>query len=227
MSSRNAADRRRGRIGSAHHRGQDLLNVAAMNPVRCADEPNRAEFSAAHAAESAQPRRPGRRASPSMSHSWEWCELMKDVAPSARAGRIRVPPPPGPSARSENMRANRRRDTAPERALRSALHARGARFRVDRPVRLPGMRPIRPDIVFTRRRVAVFVDSCFWHGCPQHGHTPSANLHYWGPKLARNRQRDDEQTAAFEAAGWLVVRVWEHESIEIAAGRVLKALAQR
>lgn len=111
--------------------------------------------------------------------------------------------------------------------MRSLLHARGLRFRVDFPVRLESRRPIRPDIVFTRRRVAVFVDSCFWHCCPDHGHMPSTNAGYWEPKLARNRQRDREQTDALQQAGWLVARVWEHEPPVSAANRIAQVLAGR
>lgn len=110
------------------------------------------------------------------------------------------------------MAAIRRRDTALEREIRSRLHAEGLRFRVDLPIRLPGMRPIRPDIVFTRRRVAVFCDGCFWHGCPEHGQRPSIrNANYWNPKIAGNRARDLRHAHALEAAGWTVLRFWEHD----------------
>ena len=88
------------------------------------------------------------------------------------------PPTPSSAAASATMRANRRRDTTPERILRSALHRLGWRFRVDLPVEVGGRR-VRPDIVFTRRRVAVFVDGCFWHACPEHGQQPTANASYW------------------------------------------------
>jgi DNA mismatch endonuclease (patch repair protein) len=108
------------------------------------------------------------------------------------------------------MRANRRRDTLPERALRSLLHRRGLRFRVDLPVAVDGRSP-RPDIVFTRQRLAIFVDGCFWHGCPEHARRPKANATYWGPKIARNIERDSEQAQRLQAAGWTVLRVWEHE----------------
>lgn len=121
------------------------------------------------------------------------------------------------------MRAIRRRDSKPELALRSALHRMGLRFRVDFPVPVDGRSP-RPDIAFTRRRVAVFVDGCFWHGCPEHGGRPSKNANYWNPKIARNMERDAEQTARLEAAGWSVVRVWEHESLADAIRHVLTTL---
>ncbi|WP_448006147.1 very short patch repair endonuclease [Agromyces bauzanensis] len=114
-----------------------------------------------------------------------------------------------PNDRRRNMQANRRRDTAPERALRSLLFAGGFRYRCDFRVDLDGVRA-RPDIAFTRAKVAVFVDGCFWHGCPEHFSEPRRNADYWGPKLARNRERDRVQTAALETAGWRVIRIWEH-----------------
>ena len=110
------------------------------------------------------------------------------------------------------MRAIRRRDTRFEMVVRSLLHARRLRFRVDMPIRLEGFRPIRPDIVFTRRGVAVFCDGCFWHGCPEHGQRPDIrNGHYWSPKIAGNMERDLQHTAALQEAGWTVLRFWEHE----------------
>ncbi|MEA2361294.1 MAG: mismatch endonuclease, patch repair protein [Thermoleophilaceae bacterium] len=123
------------------------------------------------------------------------------------------------------MAAIRRRDTALERRVRSLLHARGLRFRVDLPIRLHGMRPIRPDVVFTRQRVAVFLDGCFWHGCPQHGQRPGvSNEHYWSPKIAGNRERDARHSAALEAAGWRVLRYWEHEPAEDVAATIASAV---
>lgn len=121
------------------------------------------------------------------------------------------------------MRANRRSDTKPEMALRQALHARGYRYRKDFRLDLTGAR-VRPDIVFTARRVAVFVDGCFWHCCPQHGTQPANNTWYWAPKLARNVERDRTADAALAAAGWRVVRVWEHESLDGAVAAVVAAL---
>jgi len=108
------------------------------------------------------------------------------------------------------MLGNKARDTKPELAVRRLLHAHGFRYRVN-------FRPSREirrtaDIVFTRRRVAVFIDGCFWHGCPLHGTSPTANADYWGPKLARNVERDLETTALLTAAGWTVLRFWEHEN---------------
>ena len=83
---------------------------------------------------------------------------------------------------------------------------------------------MRPDIVFTRKRVVVFVDGCFWHGCPDHSRVPSANAGYWAPKLARNAERDREQAALLRAAGWQVVRVWEHEDVTEAVSRITDVL---
>lgn len=110
------------------------------------------------------------------------------------------------------MRANRRRDTEPERRVRKLLHAHGLRFRVDLSIRAGHGRPIRPDIVFPRARLAVFIDGCFWHGCPEHGRRPEVkNGHYWGPKITGNAERDQRQTQALAEAGWTVIRFWEHE----------------
>ena len=140
---------------------------------------------------------------------------------------IEVPPSPPASspARSRNMAAIRRRDTRVEKRLRSLLHARGLRFRVDHPIRVGSSRPVRPDIVFTRAMVAVFVDGCYWHGCPDHGRRPGGlNQEYWGPKIARNIERDQIHNAALAAEGWTVVRIWEHVPAETAITRVTRAL---
>ncbi|MGB3676260.1 MAG: very short patch repair endonuclease, partial [Candidatus Nanopelagicales bacterium] len=94
--------------------------------------------------------------------------------------------------RSRNMAAIRRRDTKPEVTLRSALHRRGYRFRKDYVIRVDG-KAIRPDIAFTKRRVAVFVDGCFWYSCPEHGRRPAVNGEYWSPKLEGNAKRDRAQ----------------------------------
>jgi DNA mismatch endonuclease, patch repair protein len=137
-----------------------------------------------------------------------------------------VPDYPHPlnAGRSANMRANRRTDTKPEVALRRELHRQGLRYRKDYRLDLAGAR-VRPDIAFTARRVAVFVDGCFWHCCPQHGSQPANNTWYWKPKLERNVERDRAADAALTAAGWSVVRVWEHESLEAAVAAVVSALA--
>jgi DNA mismatch endonuclease (patch repair protein) len=138
--------------------------------------------------------------------------------------RVAVPVPVASSVGvARSMRGNRRRDTSPERRLRSALHRRGWRFRVDLPVLIESKRA-RPDLAFTRKRVAVFVDGCFWHCCPEHGRPPLSNTAYWGPKLARNAQRDQLDTERLQAAGWWVVRVWEHVPLEDAVATVERAL---
>jgi DNA mismatch endonuclease (patch repair protein) len=125
--------------------------------------------------------------------------------------------------RSRIMASIKRRDTRPEIALRSALHGLGLRFRKDFRLDLGAVKP-RPDVVFTRARVAVFVDGCFWHVCPEHSNAPRRNTDYWNPKLARNVERDQQQTAALRKAGWTVVRIWEHESLEAAVDAVLEAI---
>lgn len=133
-----------------------------------------------------------------------------------------VPRPTTDAATSARMAKQRRADTAPEMALRRELHRRGARFFVDR-APLPKLRR-RADIVFPRRKVAVFVDGCFWHSCPVHATSPKNNAEFWTVKLARNVARDRDTDARLAAAGWTVVRVWEHEAAESAADLVLSAL---
>jgi DNA mismatch endonuclease, patch repair protein len=120
------------------------------------------------------------------------------------------------------MRRNRRRDSGPELALRSALHRRGLRFRIDLPIKTES-RMVRPDVVFTRARLAVFVDGCFWHCCPEHGNVPKANKGYWRPKLEGNVKRDRLVDAELSAAGWRVVRAWEHEDPEEVAEQIAAA----
>ncbi|WP_233608252.1 very short patch repair endonuclease [Nocardia stercoris] len=123
------------------------------------------------------------------------------------------------------MSRQRRVHTAPEIALRRELHRRGARYFVDR-APLPGLRR-RADLVFPRLRVAVYVDGCFWHSCPEHATFPKRNAEWWAAKLAGNVARDRDTDARLTTAGWLVVRVWEHESAALAADRVQAALARR
>ena len=121
-----------------------------------------------------------------------------------------------------SMRANRSRDTAPELALRRAVHALGLRYRVaSRP--LPAIRRTA-DLVFGKAKVAVFMDGCFWHGCPEHHTVAVRNGDYWANKVARNRGRDAETDRLLEAAGWLPIRVWEHEDPADAALRVQAAV---
>jgi DNA mismatch endonuclease (patch repair protein) len=138
----------------------------------------------------------------------------------ALGGGLRVPyPDPTDAVASRIGRANKRTETKPEVRLRSDLHRRGFRFRKDLAIPTE-LRKIKPDIVFTRAKVAVFVDGCFWHGCPEHQVIPGANPAYWVPKLRRNAERDHETNVALAEAGWTVIRVWEHEEPEEAAERV-------
>ncbi|SDI50197.1 T/G mismatch-specific endonuclease [Actinokineospora alba] len=128
---------------------------------------------------------------------------------------------PATSARMSRQRA---RDTQTELALRRALHALGLRYRVHRRP-LPAVRR-EADIVFTRARVAVFVDGCFWHGCPTHATWPQRNADFWRTKIETNRTRDRSTDSALAAAGWAVVRVWEHEDPLVAALRVSEAVGE-
>jgi DNA mismatch endonuclease (patch repair protein) len=134
-------------------------------------------------------------------------------------------PKPTTIGASNSGKGNTRTDTKPELALRSALHRSGLRFRKDLRIKL-GAFAARPDIVFTKRKVAVFVDGCFWHSCPDHGTRPKSNTEYWLPKLEANVARDRRNDAALEAAGWTVLRVWEHEPVDEATARVHAALAE-
>ena len=111
--------------------------------------------------------------------------------------------------RSEQMSRIRSRNTIPERLLRRALWAAGFRYRLHWPTPAG-----RPDIVFPGTRVAVFIDGCFWHGCPDHYVRPGSREDFWSAKLAENVTRDRHQTRELEDAGWRVVRVWEHEVFE-------------
>ncbi|MET7875759.1 very short patch repair endonuclease [Micromonospora profundi] len=123
-----------------------------------------------------------------------------------------------------SMRANKSRDTKPELALRRAVHARGMRYRV-------GIRPVAglrrtADLVFTKAHVAVFLDGCFWHGCPQHHTIAKTNATFWAEKVRRNRERDAETDRLLAQNGWDVVRIWEHEDPEQAAERIEATLDQ-
>jgi DNA mismatch endonuclease (patch repair protein) len=122
------------------------------------------------------------------------------------------------------MRAQRRTDTAPEMRLRRILWKRGLRYRVDAPLPLTGVRR-RADLLFTGPRVAVFVDGCFWHSCAQHATQPRSNRAWWVDKLNANARRDRDTDARLNAAGWHVIRVWEHEDPRFAADRVAAVVA--
>lgn len=128
------------------------------------------------------------------------------------------------SAVRRSMQGNRSRDTSPELAVRSLLHARGWRYRVSR-------RPIRAvrrtaDLVFGPARVAVFVDGCFWHGCPDHFVPPKTNPGYWNEKIGGNRRRDAETDRLLREHGWLPLRFWEHEEPEAVADIVAQAVRE-
>lgn len=122
------------------------------------------------------------------------------------------------------MKSNRRRDTLPELAVRRLVHAAGLRYRVDFPP-LGGRR--RADIVFTRKRIAVFIDGCFWHECPIHASAPKRNREYWIPKLRQNVQRDRETDDLLRNAGWTVLRFWEHEPPELVAAQIEAAVSEQ
>ncbi|MEU6614541.1 very short patch repair endonuclease [Streptomyces parvus] len=123
------------------------------------------------------------------------------------------------------MQGNRGQDTKPELLLRSLLHKRGLRYRVgERP--LPEL-PRRADVVFRRERVAIFVDGCFWHGCPEHLRPARKNASFWSEKIAGNKRRDAETNAALTQAGWAVVRVWEHDDPAEACERISELVRER
>ncbi|MBW1604561.1 very short patch repair endonuclease [Streptomyces sp. JJ66] len=116
------------------------------------------------------------------------------------------------------MQAIRSRDTKPERVIRQLVHAHGLRYRVAaRP--LPGLRRTA-DLVFRPVKVAVFVDGCYWHGCPEHYVPPKTNPGYWSGKVAGNVARDQDTNTLLSEAGWTVLRFWEHESPEACAREV-------
>src|SRR6266404_5015040 len=127
---------------------------------------------------------------------------------------------------SRRMAATRGRDNPRERALRSALHRRGLRFRLHRRL-IPDNRRRTVDIVLVRQRIAVFLDGCFWHGCPRHGTQSKTNARWWREKLQDNRARDRDSARRLRALGWTVLRIWEHESIERAAALIQRTATRR
>lgn len=130
-------------------------------------------------------------------------------------------PPASSAAARRRMKSARQADTACELTLRSELHRRGLRYRVDYPV--VGSRR-RADVVFTRARLAVFVDGCFWHCCPEHATWPKANSEWWKTKLDANVARDRDTDQRLRKAGWRVLRVWEHENMERAAEAIARII---
>ncbi|PVD04804.1 very short patch repair endonuclease [Streptomyces sp. CS147] len=129
------------------------------------------------------------------------------------------------AARRRNMQAIRSRDTKPERLIRRLVHANGLRYRVAaRP--LPDLRRTA-DMVFRPAKVAVFIDGCYWHGCPEHYVSPKTNPGYWSEKVARNVARDRDTDERLSAAGWLVLRFWEHRSSDACALSIISAVRER
>lgn len=123
------------------------------------------------------------------------------------------------------MKTVRLRDTGPELALRRELYRLGLRYRLHRPV-VPGVRR-RPDIVFGPARLAVFIDGCFWHGCPQHGTMAKLNRRFWHEKIRANKRRDADTNRRLRGAGWRVVRIWEHTDPRNAAKQIRGLLIGR
>jgi DNA mismatch endonuclease, patch repair protein len=139
--------------------------------------------------------------------------------------RNRETPQPKDPATSQRLSRVRQRDTALEKALRCELHRRGMRFRVQARL-IPGLRRTA-DIVFRSARVAVFVDGCFWHCCPEHATYPKNNADWWRAKLEANVARDRDTDQRLRKLGWLSVRIWEHESVESAVERVATVVHER
>lgn len=131
-------------------------------------------------------------------------------------------PVPSSALASRRMKNTPTRDTPAELAIRRILHGRGLRYRVD--YRPEANLRRKADIVFTRPRVAVFVDGCFWHDCPIHGSSPKSNSEWWRNKLVANVTRDRDTDERLRAAGWTVVRVWEHEQPDAAADLIVETL---
>jgi DNA mismatch endonuclease, patch repair protein len=138
---------------------------------------------------------------------------------STVAGVVSEPVTPSSVGVSRRMSSQRSRDTAPEVSIRKLLHARGLRFRVAWPV--PGLKRRTIDIAFTRVRIAVFVDGCFWHVCPVHATSPAANGAWWTDKLTKNQARDLATNAHLAQQGWRVMRIWEHEVPAEAAAKII------
>ena len=126
---------------------------------------------------------------------------------------------------SRRMAATRGQNNAGERALRRVLHSMGLRYRLHRSLLLGSRRSV--DITFSRAKVAVFVDGCFWHGCPQHGTWPRTNAKWWRDKIETNQRRDLDTNLRLSALGWKVIRVWEHENPELAARIIERVVVSR
>ena len=140
-----------------------------------------------------------------------------------RAGLLPYPHP-DTQATVRSMRGNKAKDTKPEVETRRLLHRQGLRFRKSYTVKLEKRRT-RIDIAFQRLRLAVLIDGCFWHGCPEHGHIPKTNRAYWEPKLMGNLERDREVDRLLSEAGWEVMHFWSHMSPQEIACNVAKRVA--
>jgi DNA mismatch endonuclease (patch repair protein) len=160
-------------------------------------------------------------------HSTRRENLAEAWRQAKRKGLVTEEPLPADSKASSTnvravMRANRGKDTGPELTLRRLLYQRGLRYRLDaRPI--PEIRR-RADLVFPSVHLAVFVDGCFWHGCPEHYRPATKNAEFWRDKIQGNRDRDRETNEVLGKAGWTVIRVWEHEDAEAAAGLVAETV---
>ena len=142
-----------------------------------------------------------------------------------------IAPPASDEATRRSMMSNRRTDTKPEIAFRSMLHRAGLRFRKDRYIKFE-RRGVKVDVVFPTAMVALFIDGCFWHRCPDHATMPKRNADYWLAKFRRNIERDLENTVELQSLGWQVIRIWEHEVTkpelaEYAVDRVIEVVRSR
>jgi DNA mismatch endonuclease, patch repair protein len=134
-------------------------------------------------------------------------------------------PSPADDETSRRMRRVRRRDTRPEVSLRSLVHRLGLRYAIDvRPLEKLGR---TADIVFRSAKIAVFVDGCFWHGCPLHATWPKHNKAWWRAKILRNRSRDRETDDALTRQAWVSIRVWEHEDLKVVAHKIARLVRRR
>lgn len=145
---------------------------------------------------------------------------IRKVKPSSQEFR----PPVNENVRRQ-MRNQRVRDTGTEQTLRRYLHSRGLRFRLHRRLLPNSRREI--DIAFIAAKVAVFVDGCFWHGCPEHATWPKRNAQLWKQKIETNRHRDSDTNSRLQALGWTVIRVWEHEDPTAASERIAAVVEER
>lgn len=130
----------------------------------------------------------------------------------AKPQRVSAHPGSSSATVSARMSAQPRRDTLPELTVRRALHSAGLRYRVA--YQIPGQRRRTIDIAFTRAKLAVFIDGCFWHGCPEHGTAPKANSTWWREKIRANQARDRDTDRVLRELGWAVLRFWEHTPAE-------------